>query len=136
MQAAGISKGSGTPPAGKALILLGNAPNPATPADVNIPTTAFKEIGTVSLKHVYEIAKIKKKDDHLKHVGLEELARSILGTSRNIGIRVIRKRLERIATLQRVVTNHALDSVILPSEDQLVSQASIPIVVPNILCIV
>lgn len=92
MQAAGVDKGAGDPPAGKALILLGNAPNPALPGgDPGIPTVGFKEIGSVTLKHIYEIAKIKKQDEHLKHIPLESLARSVLGTSRNIGIRVTRK---------------------------------------------
>jgi large subunit ribosomal protein L11 len=90
MKAAGVDKGSGTPPAGKALIMLGNAPNPVA-GETALPTSAFKEIGQVSLKHVYEIAKIKKQDEHLKHVELEELARSVLGTCRNIGIRVLRE---------------------------------------------
>lgn len=72
---------------------MGNAPNQVMPEPLASagPTTGFKEIGKVSLKHVYEIAKIKKEDAHLKHVGLEQLARSVLGTCRNIGIRVIRK---------------------------------------------
>lgn len=90
MQAAGVEKGAGDPPAGKQLIALGNAPNPAL-ADTSIPTTGFKEIGTVTLKHIYEIAKVKQQDDHLKHISLESLARSVLGTSRNIGVRVVRK---------------------------------------------
>ncbi|CAD6579228.1 MAG: hypothetical protein CYPHOPRED_000826 [Cyphobasidiales sp. Tagirdzhanova-0007] len=90
MKAAGVEKGSGTPPSGKALIMLGNAPNPALPQDVHVSTTGFKEIGTISLKHIYEISKIKKGDDHMKHIGLEELAKSIMGTCKNIGIRVVR----------------------------------------------
>jgi large subunit ribosomal protein L11 len=95
MQAAGVAKGSGAPPAGKGLIqhVLGNAPNPALPSDVPIPsgtpTTGFKEIGSVSLKHIYEIAKIKQQDDHMRHIPLEKLAGSILGTCRNTGIRVL-----------------------------------------------
>lgn len=91
MQAAEVDKGAGDPPAGKNLILLSNAPNPALPGDVAIPTVGYKEIGSVTLKHVYEIAKIKKEDEHLKHVPLESLARSVLGTCRNIGIRVTRR---------------------------------------------
>ena len=71
--------------------MLGNAPNPALPQDVHVSTTGFKEIGTISLKHIYEISKIKKGDDHMKHIGLEELAKSIMGTCKNIGIRVVRK---------------------------------------------
>lgn len=94
MRAAGVGKGSGSPPSGKALVLLGSAPSPAMglagqQAASSGPTTNFKEIGKVSLKHIYEIAKIKKTDDHLKHIGLEQIASSVLGTCRNIGIRVV-----------------------------------------------
>lgn len=62
-QAAGVEKGSGKP---------GGAP-----------------IGTVSLKHVYEIAKIKATDEHLKHLRLESIASTIVGTARTLGIQVI-----------------------------------------------
>lgn len=91
MQAAGVNKGSGSPPAGKGLIQLGNAPNPALPESASVPTIGFKEIGTVSLKHIYEIARIKQGDEHLKHVPLRDLAKSVLGTARNVGIRVVRE---------------------------------------------
>lgn len=91
MQAAGVDKGAGDSPAGKNLIMLANAPNTAIPADVSLPTIGYKEIGSVTLKHIYEIAKIKKQDEHLKHIDLESLARSVLGTCRNIGIRVTRE---------------------------------------------
>ena len=91
MQAAGVDKGAGDPPAGKGLIMLGNAPNPALPSDIGVPTVGYKEIGSVTLKHIYEIAKIKKQDEHLKHIDLASLARSVLGTCRNIGIRVTRE---------------------------------------------
>lgn len=91
MQAAGVDKGAGDPPAGKNLILLANAPNPALPGDIGVPTVGYKEIGSVTLKHIYEIAKIKKQDEHLKHIELESLARSVMGTCRNIGIRVTRE---------------------------------------------
>jgi large subunit ribosomal protein L11 len=45
--------------------------------------------GSVSLKHVYEIAKIKAKDDHLKHLQLEAIANSVVGVARTLGIRVV-----------------------------------------------
>jgi large subunit ribosomal protein L11 len=45
--------------------------------------------GTVSLKHVYEIAKIKAKDDHLKHLKLEAIANSVAGVARTLGIKVV-----------------------------------------------
>ena len=45
--------------------------------------------GTISLKHVYEIAKIKATDAHLKHLRLEAIASTIVGTARTIGIEVV-----------------------------------------------
>lgn len=45
-------------------------------------------VGTVNLKHVYEIAKIKQKDRHLSHLPLEALCKSILATARTCGIEV------------------------------------------------
>ncbi|KAI0773940.1 ribosomal protein L11, RNA binding domain-containing protein, partial [Fomes fomentarius] len=46
-------------------------------------------VGTVNLKHVYEIAKIKATDEHLKHLRLEAIASTIIGTARTIGIQVV-----------------------------------------------
>ncbi|KAF7355185.1 54S ribosomal protein L19, mitochondrial [Mycena sanguinolenta] len=45
--------------------------------------------GTISLKHVYEIAKIKATDEHMKHIPLESVARMILGSARSLGIQVV-----------------------------------------------
>ncbi|KZS97502.1 ribosomal protein L11 [Sistotremastrum niveocremeum HHB9708] len=45
--------------------------------------------GSVSLKHVYEIAKIKATDEHLKHLRLEAIASTIVGTARTLGLRVV-----------------------------------------------
>jgi large subunit ribosomal protein L11 len=45
-------------------------------------------VGSVSLKHVYEIAKIKVSDKHLAHIPLESLCRSIIGTAATCGITV------------------------------------------------
>ncbi|KAJ6516044.1 mitochondrial 54S ribosomal protein YmL19 [Mycena sanguinolenta] len=45
--------------------------------------------GTISLKHVYEIAKIKATDEHMKHIALESVARMILGSARSLGIQVV-----------------------------------------------
>src|SRR6266478_1541947 len=44
-------------------------------------------VGTVSLKHVYEIAKIKATDEHLGHLGLEAIASTIIGSARTLGVR-------------------------------------------------
>lgn len=45
--------------------------------------------GTVSLKHIYEIAKVKQTDEHLKHLPLESVARMVVGSSRSLGLRVV-----------------------------------------------
>ncbi|KAL5527275.1 hypothetical protein ACEPAG_6066 [Sanghuangporus baumii] len=46
-------------------------------------------VGTISLKHVYEIAKIKATDEHLKHLPLESIARTILGSARSNGVQIV-----------------------------------------------
>lgn len=45
-------------------------------------------VGSVSLKHVYEIAVLKQKDLHLSHLSLEALCKSIVGTAHTCGITV------------------------------------------------
>jgi large subunit ribosomal protein L11 len=62
-KAAGIEKGTGRP--------------------------GHETVGTVSLKHVYEIAKIKATDGHLKHLRLEAIASTIIGSARTLGVQVV-----------------------------------------------
>ena|ERR1700754_797309 len=62
-KAAGIEKGSGKP--------------------------GYVWAGSLSLKHVYEIARIKATDDHLKHLKLEAIANSVVGAARTLGIRIV-----------------------------------------------
>ncbi|CAI5527445.1 unnamed protein product [Closterium sp. Naga37s-1] len=45
-------------------------------------------VGEVSLKHVYEIAKIKQQDPGCSYIPLESICRSIIGTARSMGIQV------------------------------------------------
>ncbi|KAF9498511.1 mitochondrial ribosomal protein L11 [Pleurotus eryngii] len=45
--------------------------------------------GIISLKHVYEIAKIKSTDEHVKHLSLEAIARTIVGSARSLGVQVV-----------------------------------------------
>ncbi|KAF8639674.1 hypothetical protein AX17_000938 [Amanita inopinata Kibby_2008] len=45
--------------------------------------------GTISLKHVYEIAKIKSTDGHMKHLPLESIARMVVGSAKSLGIQVV-----------------------------------------------
>ncbi|KAG6552046.1 hypothetical protein Mapa_006352 [Marchantia paleacea] len=46
--------------------------------------------GVVTVKHVYEIAKIKQTDPECQYMDLEAISRSILGTARSMGIAVKR----------------------------------------------
>ncbi|GAB2279931.1 hypothetical protein Dimus_014566 [Dionaea muscipula] len=43
---------------------------------------------TVTLKHVYEIAKVKQADPNCQHIPLESICKSIIGTANSMGIRV------------------------------------------------
>lgn len=45
--------------------------------------------GTLSMKHVYEIAKIKQGDEHMRHLSLEALARSVVGSCKSAGVAVV-----------------------------------------------
>lgn len=46
-------------------------------------------VGTVSLKHVYEIAKIKQSEMRLSGLSLEALSRSIIYQAKSIGVTVV-----------------------------------------------
>lgn len=48
-----------------------------------------EEVGKVSVKQIYEIAKIKKTDDHQFLVPLESLSRSIASTAKSMGLKVV-----------------------------------------------
>ena len=52
-----------------------------------------KEVaGTVTLKQVYEIAKVKAQDKSFRNVSLESVCHSVVGSARSIGIEVIQGR--------------------------------------------
>ncbi|KAF8326534.1 ribosomal protein L11, RNA binding domain-containing protein [Cantharellus anzutake] len=53
------------------------------------PAHPSQILATISLKHVYEIAKIKQTDAHLSQLPLESIARMIIGTAKALGIQVI-----------------------------------------------
>ena len=46
-------------------------------------------VGTVSLKHIYEIAKIKRMDEHLKHLRLEAIASTVVASAKTLGVQVV-----------------------------------------------
>lgn len=43
---------------------------------------------TITVKHVYEIAKIKQADPYCKFLSLEAISKSIIGTAQSMGIKV------------------------------------------------
>lgn len=51
------------------------------------PTKDYE--GEISLKHVYEIAKIKKTDERHKSVELEGIVKSVISTAKSMGINVV-----------------------------------------------
>ncbi|KAF2687919.1 ribosomal protein L11 [Lentithecium fluviatile CBS 122367] len=46
-------------------------------------------VGTVSLKHIYEIAKIKQSEGRLRGLALEGLVRSVVGQAASLGVVVV-----------------------------------------------
>lgn len=48
-----------------------------------------ENVGEVTLKHVYNIAKIKQSESRLSGLSLEGLCKSVIGQARSIGITVV-----------------------------------------------
>ena len=46
-------------------------------------------LATISLKHVFEIAKIKQADAHMQRLSLESVARTVIGSAKSMGIQVV-----------------------------------------------
>jgi len=46
-------------------------------------------IGTISLKHVYEIARIKQSEPRLAGLSLEGLAKSVIAQAASIGVAIV-----------------------------------------------
>lgn len=51
--------------------------------------TGHEVAGTVSLKHIYEIAKIKQQDPNLKHLPLSMICSQVVGSTKSMGIQVV-----------------------------------------------
>ena len=74
--------------------MLANAKRSETTAlvDSNMLNFIFpgREVaGTVTLKQIYEIAKIKKEDPTCMNVSLRSVCRSVIGSARSMGIEVV-----------------------------------------------
>ena len=46
-------------------------------------------VGYIDCKQIYEIALVKQKDEHMKHIKLDAIARSIASSARNLGLEII-----------------------------------------------
>ena len=46
-------------------------------------------IGKVSLKHIYDIAKIKQTEARLAHMSLQGLCKCVIGQARSVGLEVV-----------------------------------------------
>jgi large subunit ribosomal protein L11 len=46
-------------------------------------------VGKVHVKQIYEIGKIKKQDEHLAHIDLEQICRSIAGSCTTMGLEIV-----------------------------------------------
>jgi large subunit ribosomal protein L11 len=46
-------------------------------------------VGTVSLKHIYEIAKIKQSETRLSGLSLEGLCKSVMAQAKTVGVNVV-----------------------------------------------
>ncbi|XP_072963216.1 uncharacterized protein [Typha angustifolia] len=47
-------------------------------------------VSSITLRHVYEIAKVKQSDPFSKHMSIEAICKSIIGTANSMGIQVVK----------------------------------------------
>ena len=59
-------------------------------AHTHTRTLGHQVAGVVTLKHIYEIARIKQSDPALSRKSLESLCKTIIGSARSLGIEVVR----------------------------------------------
>ncbi len=48
-----------------------------------------ESVGTVTLKHVYEIAKIKQSETRLSGLSIEGLCKSVIASAKSMGVEVV-----------------------------------------------
>lgn len=49
-------------------------------------------VGEVTLKQIYEIAKVKQQDPNLKAIPLQSIVSQIINSTKSMGINVVKKR--------------------------------------------
>lgn len=60
----------------------------AASIDKGAGKTGHEVAGKISVKHLYEIAKIKQKDPNMEHLGLESICELVSGSARSMGIKI------------------------------------------------
>lgn len=53
--------------------------------------TGHRVISSITLKHVYEIAKVKQTDPGSQHISIEAICKSIIGTANSMGIQIVKE---------------------------------------------
>ncbi len=49
-------------------------------------------VGEVTLKQIYEIAKVKQQDPNLKNIPLKSIVSQIINSTKSMGLTVVKKR--------------------------------------------
>ncbi|DAZ99130.1 TPA: hypothetical protein N0F65_010214 [Lagenidium giganteum] len=52
-------------------------------------TAGQQVVGTVNLRQIYEIAKVKQQDENVDYIDLESICKSIIGSAKSIGLKVV-----------------------------------------------
>jgi len=55
-----------------------------------INRTGHDIVGKVHVKQIYEIAKVKQRDEHLARIDLYSLCRSIAASAKSMGLEVVK----------------------------------------------
>lgn len=53
------------------------------------PVLGHTSAGTVTLKHIYEIAKVKSLDPTFRNTPLESVCKTVIGSARSMGIKLV-----------------------------------------------
>lgn len=61
----------------------------AAGASKGADTPGLQSVGQISLKHVYEIAKIKKTDERHKQLEMKAICQAIISTAKAVGVEVV-----------------------------------------------
>ncbi|KAF2863035.1 50S ribosomal protein L11 [Piedraia hortae CBS 480.64] len=84
LAAANVTRGAGNTPGPKSTATKGKASDLATAGNTSVGT-----VGRVSLKHVWEIAKIKCSEPRLSGVPLQGMVKSVIAQAGSMGIQVM-----------------------------------------------